>query len=96
VYENVLYRVVTDFDARLCKIRRVALPVDDVNKRFVSIQILKDRQDEIEKKITLFQTNRQIMLKYVQENFQTFKDQSNLLEKKMTTLQNSIQDDSSH
>jgi len=38
VYENALSRVATDFDARLCKIRRVALPVDDddvVNKRFV-------------------------------------------------------------
>jgi len=42
VYENVLCRVATDFDARfdarLCKIRRVALSIDDndvVNKRFV-------------------------------------------------------------
>jgi len=31
------------------------------------------------------------MLKYLQENIQTFKDQLNLLEKKMTTLQNNIQ-----
>jgi len=94
VYENALCRFATDFDARLCKIRRVALPVDDdVNKRFVQqrMQILKDWQDEIEKKITLLQTNRQIMLKYVQENIQTFKDQLNLFEKKMTTLQNNIQ-----
>jgi len=88
VYENALCRVATDFDARLCKIRRVALPVDDddvANKRFVqqNMQILKDRQDEIEKNITSLQTNRQIMLKYVQENIQTFKDQLNLLEKKM-------------
>jgi len=63
---------------RLCKIERVTLPVDDddVNKRFVhqSMQILKDRQDETEKKITSLQTNRQFMLKYVQENIQTFKD----------------------
>jgi len=38
VYENALCRVATDFDVRLSKIRRVALPVDgdDVaNKRFV-------------------------------------------------------------
>jgi len=57
LYENALCRVATDFDARLCKIRHIALPVDhddDVaNKRFVqqSMRILKDWQDEIEKKI---------------------------------------------
>jgi len=73
VYKNVLCRVATNIDARLCKIRRVALPVDDddiVNKRFVqqNMQILKDWQDEIEKNITSLQTNRQFMLKYVQEN----------------------------
>jgi len=101
VYENALCRVATDFNARLCKIRRVALSVDDddvVNKRFVqqSMKILKDRQDEIEKKITLFQINRQFMLKYVQENIQTFKDQLNLLEKKMIMLQNSIQVKTTH
>jgi len=98
VYENALCRVATDFDARLCKIRRVALRVDDdVNKRFVqqSMQILKDRQDEIEKKITSLQNNRQITLKYVQENIQTFKDQLNLFEKK-TTLQNNIQEKTTH
>jgi len=99
VYENALYRVATDFDARLCKIRRIA-PVDDdvVNKRFVqqSMQILKDRQDETEKKIISLQTNRQFMLKYMQENIQTFKDQLNLLEKKITTLQNSIQVKTTH
>jgi len=53
VYENALCRIATDFDARLCKIRRVAVLIDDddvVNKRFVqqNMQILKDRQDEIE------------------------------------------------
>jgi len=79
VYENALCRVATDFDAILCKIRRVTLPVDDddvVNKRFVqqNIQILKHGQDEIEKKITSLQTNRQYMLKYLQENIQTFKN----------------------
>jgi len=31
------------------------------------------------------------MLKYLQENIQTFKDQLHLFEKKMTTLQNNIQ-----
>jgi len=101
VYENALCRVATDFDARLCKIQRVALPVDDddvVNKRFVqqNMQILKDQQDEIEKNITSLQTNGQFMLKYLQENIQTFKDQLNLLEKKMTTLQNNIQAKTTH
>jgi len=100
VYENALCRVAADFDARLCKIRRVALSVDDdvVNKRFVqqSMQILKDRQDEIEKKITSLQNIRQIMLKYVQENIQTFKDQLNLLETKMITIQNNIQLKTTH
>jgi len=71
VYENTLCRVATNFDARLCMIQRVALPVDDdddINKQFMqqSMQILKDRQDEIEKKITLLQTNKQ-MLKYVRK-----------------------------
>jgi len=47
VYENALCRVAADFDARLCKIRRVALSIDDddvVNKRFVqqNMQILKN------------------------------------------------------
>jgi len=70
IYENALCRIATDFDARLCKIRRIALPIDDddvVNKRFVqqNMQILKNGQDEIEKNITSLQTNRQFMLKYV-------------------------------
>jgi len=96
VYENALCRVATDFDARLCKIRRVALPIDEddvVNKRFMhqNMQILKDQQDEIEKNITSLQTNREFMLKYLQENIQTFQDQLNLLEKKITTIQNNIQ-----
>jgi len=59
------------------------------------MQILKDRQDKIEKKITSLQINRQIMLKSVQENVQTFKDYLNLLEKK-TTLQNNIQIKTTH
>jgi len=48
------------------------------------MQILKNGQNEIKKNITSLQTNRQFMLKYLQENIQTFKDQLNLLEKKMT------------
>jgi len=96
VHENALCRVATDFDAGLCKIRRVAPPIDDhdvVNKRFVhqNMQILKDRQDEIEKNITSLQTNREFMLKYLQENIQTFKNQLDILDKKTTTIQNSIQ-----
>jgi len=82
VYENALCRVVTDFNMRLCKIRRVTLPVDDdddddvANTRYVqqSIQILEDRQDEIKKKITSLQSNGQIMLKYMQKNIQALTD----------------------
>jgi len=101
VYENALCRVSTDFDARLCKIRRVVLPVDDdddiVYKLFVqeSMQILKDQQDEIEKKMISLQNNGRIMLKYVQ-NTQSFKDQLNLFEEKITTLQNNIQVKTTH
>jgi len=54
--DNALYMVTIDFDAKSRKIRRVALSVDDsdvANKRYVlqSVQILKNWQDEIEKKI---------------------------------------------
>jgi len=96
VYENALCRVATDFDARLCKIRRVALPVDDddvANKRFVqqSMQILKDRQNEIESKLESLQNSATISLNYMQQSLQTFKDQLILIDKKMTTLQNSVQ-----
>jgi len=59
------------------------------------MQILKNGQDEIEKNITSLQTNRLFMLKYLQENIQTFKDQLNLL-KKMTTIQNNIQAKTAH
>jgi len=99
VYENALCRVATDFDARLCKIQRVALPVDDdaVNKQFVqqNMQILKNGHNEIEKNITSLQTNKQFMLKYLQKNIQTFKDHLNLLEK-TTALQNNIQVNTTH
>jgi len=63
VYENALCRVVTDFDAGLCKIRRVAQPVDDddvVNKRFVqqNMQIFKDQQNEIEKNMQILKNGQ--------------------------------------
>jgi len=96
VYENALCRVVTDFDARLCKIRRVALPEDDddvANKRFVqqSMQNLKDQQTEIDSKLESLRSNATISMNYMQQSLQTFTDQLNLIEKKMATLQNSVQ-----
>jgi len=56
----------------------VALPVDDndvVNKQFVqqNMQILKNGQDEIEKNITSFQTNRQFMLNTCKRTFKLLK-----------------------
>jgi len=35
MYENALCRVATDFEARMCKIRRVALPVDDNDQQTI-------------------------------------------------------------
>jgi len=72
VRDNALCMGATDFDAKLRKIRRVALPVDDdnvVNKHYVlqSVKILKDRQDEIEKKIATLQNNMQIMINELQK-----------------------------
>jgi len=69
----------------------IALPVDDddvANKRFVqqSMQILKDRQNEIQNKLDSLQSSATILLNYMQQSLQTFKDQLNLIEKKMTTL----------
>jgi len=62
IYENALCRVTTDFDARSCKIRRVALLVDDdvVNKRFVqqNMQILKNGQDEIKKNVQILKNGQ--------------------------------------
>jgi len=54
VRDNALCMGAADFDAKSRKIRRVALPADDGNvasKRFVlqSVQILEDRQDEIDR-----------------------------------------------
>jgi len=59
--------VAIDFDAKLRKIRRVALPVDDTdaaNKRYMqqSVQDLKNRLNEIERKIVALQNNVQVML----------------------------------
>jgi len=62
IYENVLRRVTTDFDARLSKIQRVALPVDDdvVNKQFMqqNMQILKNWHDEIEKNVQILKNGQ--------------------------------------
>jgi len=72
---------------RLCKIQRVALLVDDdddiTNKRFVqqSMQTLKDRQDKIESKLKLLQSNADISLNYMRQSMQTFKDELNQIEK---------------
>jgi len=59
VRDNALCVVANDFNAKSCKIKRIALPVDDsdaANKRYLlqNIQILKDRQNEIERKIATF------------------------------------------
>ena len=67
VRDNALCMVAADFDAKSRMIRRVAPPVDDgdvTNKQYVeqSVQILKDRQDEFEKKMMAFQNIVQIEL----------------------------------
>jgi len=57
VRDNALCVVAND--AKSCKIKHIALPDDGdaANKRYVlqSMQILKDWQNEIEKKIATFQ-----------------------------------------
>jgi len=72
VRDNTLCVVAVDFNAKSRKIRRVALPIDDgnaANKRYVqqSMQILKDRQDKIERKIRLLQSSANISLNYIQQ-----------------------------
>jgi len=72
VSDNALCVVTVDFDAKSRKIRRVALLIDDndaANKRYVqqSMQILKDRPDEIERKIGSFQSSANISLSYMQQ-----------------------------
>jgi len=47
---------------------------------------LKERQDEIDSKLGLLQSNADISLNYMQQSMQTFKDQLNQIEKKMFTL----------
>ncbi|KYN20113.1 hypothetical protein ALC57_07541 [Trachymyrmex cornetzi] len=68
IIEELREAVAADFDAKSRKIRRVALPVDDAdaaNKRYVqqSVQDLKDRLNETERKITVLQNNVQVLLK---------------------------------
>ena len=66
VRDNALYIVAADFDTKSRKIRW-ALPIDDVdaaNKRYVqqSVQDLKDRLNEIERKIAVLQNNVQVIM----------------------------------
>lgn len=75
VRDNALCMTATDFDAKSRKIRRVALPIDDddvANKRYVqhSVQVLKDRQEEFERKMEAFQNDMQIMLNELQKAIQ--------------------------
>ena len=72
VRDNALCMTASDFDAKYRKIRRVALPVDDgdaVNKRYMqqNVQMLKDRQDEIETKIAALQNKVDIMLNEIRQ-----------------------------
>jgi len=71
VCDNALCMGAANFEcdfAKSRKIRRVALPVDVANKRYVlqSTQILKDQQNEIDKKAVL-QNNMQIMTNELQK-----------------------------
>ena len=74
--DNALCMVNVNFDAKSHKIRHVALPVDDgdaANKRYVqqSMQILKDRQDEIERKIVTLQNKVEIICNEIQRRLDT-------------------------
>lgn len=73
---NALCMVNANFDAKSHKIRHVALPVDDgdaANKRYVqqSVQILKDHQDEIERKIITLQNKIEIKFNEIQKRLDT-------------------------
>jgi len=94
VYENALCCVAIDFDAKSCKIQRVALPVDDdnvVNKRFVqqNMQILKDRQDEIEKNMQILKNGQDDIEKNI-TSLQTNRQVQNYLLKNIQTFENQL------
>lgn len=84
VRDNSLCMVAANYDAKSRKIQRVAPPVDDsdvANKWYVqeSMKILKDRQDEFDRKVNEFQHNMQIL-----------KDQLNKLERDITEFHNQM------
>src|SRR5436190_22065755 len=72
VRDNALYLTAADFDARSRKIRCVAQPeadTDAVNKRYVetSVNFLRDRQEEYEKKLTALEINMQTLRIAIEE-----------------------------
>ena len=72
VRDNALCLTAADFDARSRKIRRVAQPESDtdaVNKRYVetSVNFLRDRQEEYEKKLTALEINMQTLRITIEE-----------------------------
>jgi len=72
VRDNALCLTAADFDARSRKIRRVAQPeadTDAANKRYVetSVNLLRDRQEEHEKKLTTLDINMQTLRIVIEE-----------------------------
>ena len=70
--DNALCLTAADFDARSRKICRVAQPeadTDAVNKRYVetSINLLRDRQEEYEKKLIALEINMQMLRIAIEE-----------------------------
>ena len=67
VRDNALCLTASGFDARSCKIRRVAQPESDTdaaNKRYVetSVKLVTDRLEDIEKKIATLDATVQKMM----------------------------------